>query len=252
MQSGQRMIRASFRFYAELNDLLPYERRAVSFDLEFPPGQTVKHLVESCGVPHTEIDLILVNGVSVDFSHQLQQGDRVSIYPVFETLDITSIGNLRPDPLRGCAFVLDCHLGRLAAYLRLLGLDVLYRNDYSDDELAAISEKEKRICVTRDRGLLKRKQISHGCLIYSLAPREQTLEVIRRFQLEKQLNPFTRCVNCNGLLYAVDEETIADQLLPGTRSHYHDFARCTNCGKIYWQGSHYRRLIEFVESIVNR
>ena len=245
------MINASFRFYAELNDLLPHERRATSFDLKFPVGQTVKHMIESCGVPHTEIDMILVNGSSVGFSYQLQQGDRVSVYPVFETLDIASIGKLHSDPLRVCAFVLDCHLGRLAAYLRLLGLDVLYRNDYSDDELTMISEREKRICVTRDRGLLKRKQISHGCLIHSLAPREQALEVVRRFQLEAQLKPFTRCVNCNGLLHAVDKKVIAEQLLPGTRSHYYDFVQCICCGKIYWKGSHYQRLVEFIESITN-
>jgi hypothetical protein len=246
MQNGMRMIKASFRFYAELNDLLPMDKRAVTFELEFPPGQTVKHMIESSGVPHTEVDLILANGEPVNFFFQLQQGDRVSVYPIFETLDITSLVKLRPEPLRVCAFVLDCHLGRLAAYLRLLGLDVLYRNDYSDEELAEISEKAKRICITRDRGLLKRKQISHGCLIHSLDPREQALEVVRRFQLEQQLKPFTRCVKCNGLLQEVHESEIADQLLPGTRENYHDFAQCAQCGKLFWKGSHYNRLLEFI------
>jgi len=243
------MITASFRFYAELNDFLPQNKKVVPFELLFPAGQTVKHMIESCGIPHTEVDLILVNGEPVEFSYQLKQDDSVSVYPVFETLDITNVSKVYPKPLRVIAFILDCHLGRLAAYLRLLGLDVLYRNDYCDDELAEISEKEKRICVTRDRGLLKRNQISHGCLIHSVHPREQALEVVYRFQLEHQLSPFTRCVDCNGRLHEVHEAEIAAQLLPGTRDHYHDFVQCIQCGKVFWKGSHYQRLLEFVESI---
>ena len=241
---------AIFRFYAELNDFLPSEQRYCEFTVSFPSGQTVKQMIESCGIPHTEVDLILVNGNPVDFSYQLKDKERVSIYPIFETIDISEINILRPSPLRNIKFVLDCHLGSLAVYLRLLGFDVLYRNDFSDEELAEISHKEKYICLTRDRGLLKRKQITHGYLVRTLDPREQLLEVVRRFQLTGKMRPFTRCTRCNGFLHSVSEEAIADRLLPGTRSHFHDFSQCENCGHIYWKGAHYERLQKIVEYIL--
>src|SRR5262249_31383318 len=156
------MNRACFRFYAELNDFLPPGRRGVTFTYSFEGSPSIKDLIEALGVPHTEVDLILVNGESVDFAYRVREGDRISVYPVFESLDITPLLRVRPRPLRETRFVLDTHLGRLAAYLRLLGFDTLYRNDAGDDELARISSGEGRILLTRDRGLLKRSQVTHG------------------------------------------------------------------------------------------
>ena len=245
------MNTATFRFYAELNDFLHPNRKYTSFTISFPSGQTVKHLIESCGIPHTEVDLILVNGVSVPFSFLLNDGDRVSVYPIFETIDISEVTILRPCPLWETKFVLDCHLGRLAVYLRLLGFDVLYRNDFSDEELAEISEKDKRICLTRDRGLLKRNQIDHGYLIRTLDSREQVIEVMRRFQLLNQIKAFTRCTRCNGFLQPVEKEIISKQLLPGTREHFQEFSRCVDCGCIYWRGSHYERLKKIVDFVID-
>ena len=244
------MNTAVFRFYAELNDFLEPEKRYRDFAVSFPTGQTVKHLIESCGIPHTEVDLILVNGIPVEFAYQLKNKDRVSIYPVFEMIDISEINILRPSPLRETRFVLDCHLGSLAVYLRLLGFDVLYRNDFPDEELARISEKEKYICLTRDRGLLKRKQIMHGYLVRALDPREQLVEVVRRFQLISKIKPFTRCTRCNGFLHPVPKEAVADQLLPGTRLHFQEFSRCDTCGQIYWKGTHYERLQRIIDFVV--
>lgn len=241
---------AIFRFYAELNDFLAPDLRYRDFTITFPSGQTVKHLIESSGIPHTEVDLILVNGSPVEFSYQLKNDDRVSVYPIFETVDIADINILRPSPLREIKFVLDCHLGSLAVYLRLLGFDVLYRNDFPDEELAEISEKGKYICLTRDRGLLKRKQVTHGYLVRALDPREQLVEVVRRFQLVSRMKPFTRCTRCNGFLHPVSEEEIADQLLPGTRSHFHEFSRCDACSWIYWKGAHYERLQKIIDFVV--
>ncbi len=244
------MNSATFRFYAELNDFLQPNWKYISFGISFPAGQTVKHLIESCGVPHTEVDLILVNGVSVNFSYQVQDDDRVSVYPIFETIDISGVTILRPSPLRETKFVLDCHLGRLAVYLRLLGFDVCYRNDFSDEELAEISEKEKRICLTRDRGLLKRNQIEHGYLVRTLDSREQIVEVMRRFQLATQISPFTRCTRCNGFLQPVEKDVVSEQLLPGTREHFQEFSLCADCGQIYWRGAHYKRLQKIVDFVM--
>lgn len=238
--------RAHFRFYAELNDFLPPERRHVPFTHCFLARASVKDMIEALGVPHTEVDLILVNGDSVDFTYIVQDGDRISVYPVFESFDITPLVRVRPRPLREPRFVLDTHLGRLAAYLRMLGFDTLYRNDYEDDELARISSEEKRTLLTRDRGLLKRSIVTRGYWVRSTNPRLQLAEVLRRFDLFQLVAPFRRCIRCNGLLRPVPKEDILDRLKPGTRQCFDEFRMCQECGQIYWKGSHYERMQQFI------
>ena len=244
------MSLASFRCYAELNDFLPSERRKVTFAHSFQGRNSIKDMVEALGVPHTEVDLILVNGVSVDFSHIVQDGDCISVYPVFESLDITPLARLRPEPLREPKFVLDTHLGRLAACLRLLGFDTLYSNDCPDEELARLSASEKRTLLTKDRGLLKRRLITHGYCVRSAKPRRQAGEVLERFDLYGSVAPFQRCLRCNGLLEPVDKQVILDRLLPDTRKYYEAFYRCAACNQLYWPGSHYARLQSFIAEIL--
>lgn len=239
----------SIRFYEELNDFLPPERRKVLFSHRFKQPGSVKDLVESLGVPHTEIDLILVNGESVDFSYMITDGDHISVYPVFETLDISPVTRLHPKPLRVTRFVLDGHLGRLAAYLRMLGFDTLYRNDYDDAELARISAEEHRILLTRDVQLLMRKTITHGYFVRSRLPGKQLLEVLSRFDLARTQNPFTRCMHCNGDIKRVDKHLVLSHLMPQTRAHYNEFWQCQSCGKIYWKGSHYQRMLSLISGI---
>jgi hypothetical protein len=137
---------AIFRFYAELNDFLPAQKRQQDITHSFELNASVKDMIEAQGVPHTEIDLILVNGQSMDFSYLVQDGDQISVYPVFELLDISPVIRLRPKPLRVTRFVLDVHLGRLATYLRIMGFDTLYRNDYEDDELAVSPAASAAYC----------------------------------------------------------------------------------------------------------
>jgi len=238
-----------FRFYAELNDFLRPDRRMVTFCHPLEGRASVKDVIESLGVPHTEVDLILANGESVDFSYGVQDGDRISVYPVFETVDITPLVRLRPRPLREPRFVLDAHLGRLAAYLRMLGFDALYRNDYDDEELARISSTEGRILLTRDRGLLKRSVVTHGYCVRETDPRQQLVEILRRFDLFGAIAPFHRCLRCNGLLQPVSKEAISDRLPPRTRQHYDEFRICQDCGQVYWKGSHYERMQRFIERV---
>lgn len=244
------MPKARLRFYAELNDLLPRRIRRVPFDHTFGDRSSVKHIIEALGVPHTEVDLILVNGRSVDFSYLLKDGDRISIYPVFETFDISPLVRLRPQPLREPCFILDTHLGKLAAYLRMLGFDTRYGNSYEDGELALIASEEKRIILTRDRGLLKRKMVTHGYIVRETIPRVQILEVIKRFDLPTSISPFKRCIRCNGLLEAVQKEKIIDRLQPNTMRYFDEFRICTKCSRIYWKGSHYERMKEFIDAIL--
>jgi uncharacterized protein with PIN domain len=243
-------MRGYFRFYGELNDFLTEERRQATFAYDFNGHETVKHLLESLGVPHTEVDLILVKGESVDFNHLLQDGDLVSVYPVFESIDISPVARVRPDPLREPKFVLDNHLGKLATYMRMLGLDTLYRNDFDDDELANISENRKRILLTRDRDLLKRNQVTHGYWIRDKDPREQLVEVLRRFDLFSCVDPFRRCMRCNGILEPVPKERVIDQLEPKTKLYFSEFRICQECAQVYWRGSHFKRMEAFIEGVL--
>ncbi len=243
------MHQACFRFYAELNDFLPPDRRKVAFVRRFKDSGSIKDAIEALGVPHTEVDLIVVNGESVDFSYLVKDGDYISVYPVFESIDITPLVRLRPLPLRETRFVLDTHLGKLAKYLRILGFDALYRNDYQDRELADISSRNRRILLTRDRGLLKRRVVTHGYCVRKTDSWQQLVEVLRRFDLFEAIAPFQRCPRCNGLTEPVAKEIICDRLPPRTRQYYDQFRRCSECGQIYWKGSHYERMQQFVEGI---
>jgi len=231
-----------FRFYAELNDHLKPAFRKKEVPLRYHFGQTVKDAVEKLGVPHGEVDLILANGHPVGFSYRLKKGDYISVYPVFESFDISPVIRLHPKPLRKVRFILDSHLGKLARMLRLLGFDTLYRNDYKDEEVIRLASQEKRIILTRDRGLLMRKEVTHGYFLRNTRPLKQLEETVTRFQLKNHIKPFARCAVCNGEIISVTKEAVLDRLPGNTAKYYNEFFTCTACGKVYWKGSHYERL----------
>lgn len=243
------MGRVILRFYEELNDFLPRGLRKRPFEQHFKPTQTIKHLIESLGVPHTEVEIILVNGVSVDFDYLPLEGDRISVYPVFERLDITPLLRLRARPLRHPRFLADAHLGKLARHLRLLGFDTLFFNDAGDRRLAELSVNERRILLTRDRALLMRREITHGCFIHAVDPTQQLEELFGRLDLFRLAAPFTRCMECNGRLQHANKAEILAELPNRAAQLYTEFWRCSDCAKIYWKGSHYRRLARFVRAI---
>ena len=249
---GQRETsRAYFRFYAELNDhLSPGQQYRTLEKAFFTPG-AVKDMIESFGVPHSEVDLIVVNGQSVDFSYPVQSGDRIAIYPMFESFDISPEQRLRPEPLRNPTFVLDMHLGRLAAYLRMLGFDVKYGRSLTDANLATISAREHRILLTRDRGLLKYSSITHGYWVRETNSRRQVAEVMQRFHLSRAIRPFTRCMACNGVLERISEEEAWNLVPKHSIEHYNEFRRCEHCGRIYWKGSHYSRMHRWVQDLAS-
>jgi uncharacterized protein with PIN domain/sulfur carrier protein ThiS len=240
---------AEFRFYAELNDFLPRQHRFVTVVRLFDGEVSVKDLIEAAGIPHTEVDLVIVNSEPVDFTYRVRDGDRIAIYPMFEALDIGPIASVRPRPLREPRFAADAHLGRLARHLRLLGFDTAYDCHWDDAHLAATAVAEGRIIVTRDGGLLKRNVVTHGLFVRAQQPRAQLLEVARRLQLVSRFRPFTRCLACNGTLTAVSKHDVAGQV-PERPWHAHEqFVRCTRCARVYWPGTHHEQLRRFVEEI---
>ncbi len=240
---------AAFRFYDELNDFLPKAKRKRSFLYAFRGTPTVKEVIEALGVPHPEVDVVLINGNSVGFEHRLDDGDRVTVYPMCETLDVSSVTRLQPGPLPQPRFVLDIHLGALSKRLRLLGFDTVYRNDYDDAEIIRIGWEEGRTVLTRDRALLKHKDVTRGYWVRAEKPREQLLEVLARFDLFSHIRSFVRCTVCNGAIEHVAKDTIQDRLEPMTKAHYDEFFCCKVCGRLYWKGSHYQRMKAYIEKL---
>lgn len=245
---------ATFRLYAELNDFLAPERRYQSFEHAFDGTPSVKDRIESLGVPHTEVDLVLVDGRPVDFGHRLRGGERVAVYPMFEAFDVAATSGLRSKPLREPRFILDVHLGRLAGYLRALGFDCRYATDFSDEYIIQTARDEHRIILTRDTGLLKDGRVTHGRYVHATDPLEQLREVVDRFQLAGRFEPFSRCIRCNGELQPINAPDLADSVDPSevpTRvlERFDAFTRCSGCGRVYWPGSHFDRLRQRFRSV---
>ena len=230
---------AHFHFFGSLNDFLPIDKRDVDFAISFQGDQSVKHLFESCGVLHTEVESLTANGMPVDQKYITQDGDRIEVHPYRLPVALAT-------PHR---FVLDNHLGKLAAYLRLLGFDVAYRNDLQDDKLALISSQEERLLLTRDRRLLMRSVITQGYCVRAHLPRPQVIEILTRYDLFSAIAPFGRCVHCNALLQPVPKEKILERLQPLTRRYFEEFQRCPACDQVYWKGSHYEHIQEFIETL---
>jgi uncharacterized protein len=247
-RTHQPVLRTSFfRFYEELNDFLPEQFFKEIYPFSFNGTPSVKNIIETIGVPHTEVDLILVDGISVGFEHQLKGNEQVSVYPVFESLDIFPIIKLRVKPLRKIRFVVDVNLGKLAKKLRLLGFDTYYRNDLNDDEIAEISISEKRIILTRDLGILKYGNVTHGFWIRSDDPKAQLTEVIERLQLKNLFKPFTRCSQCNGSLKRITKEHLKNRIPDDILSFHKIFWECQGCRQIYWKGSHFDKINDWIE-----
>jgi len=226
---------AQFRFYAELADFLPRQRRGQSFEHAVLEHQSAKHVIEALGVPHTEVGLLLVNGEQVPMHRQLTQNDRVSVLPYFRCLRAAP-------PESPPRFIADAHLGRLARYLRFAGFDTLWKNAWSDADLVAIAGTEERIVLTRDRALLMHKALQFGCYVRDKEPLLQLADVARRYALDLMSTHNARCLECNALLQPVAKDDVTEQLLPGTREGFDDFWRCPVCLRTYWRGSHWRRM----------
>lgn len=224
-------------FAPELRLFVPHERRSGTTAVGTDGASTLGHVVESLGVPLPEVGALVVNGRETPVSYIPAAGDSVEVRPVERPQRVPGA------PLR---FLLDVHLGTLARRLRLLGVDTAYEStDLGDPALAALSAAEKRVLLSRDRGLLRRRELWAGAYIYSTRPDDQLRDVLDRFA--PGLAPWTRCTACNGVLEKATKEQVADQLEGGTQRSYDVFAQCEECGRAYWKGAHHDRLEAIVE-----
>ncbi len=238
------------RLYEELNDCLPREKRKADLHLSVADDMPVGRLLDELGVPAGKVDMIRVNGESVDLRHRLRDGDRISVFPVFESFDISDQVRVREHPLRAPRFVLDAHLGKLAAYMRMLGFDTLYKNDFKDHMLMALSRNKGRILLSKDRTLVHKSGLTRVYEVKAVRPRAQLSEVLERFDLYGLVRPFQRCMECNALLETVRRDEVAGRVPPQVWQEYQVFRVCPDCHKVYWSGSHYRRMREFIQSLL--
>ena len=240
------------RLYEELNHALPRDKRKSAFTHGVAAGTPVGELLEALGVPPRKVELILVNGESVDFGRRLRDGDRVSVYPVFESFDVSEQLRVRDQPLRDPRFVLDAHLGKLASYMRMLGFDTLYKNDYTDPTLMALSRTKGRILLSKDRRLVHKSGLTRAYEVRALRPAEQLTEVLRRFDLYRLIRPFQRCMECNALLETAGRDDVAGRVPPQVWRDHEEYRVCPDCHKVYWAGSHYERMQHFIRELLAR
>jgi len=238
------------RFHGDLNLFLGSKASGAVIERPLTEKTSIKDIVESCGVPHPEVDLILVDDQTVGFGHTLAKDARVDVFPV-ENRD-TDRTDKRLQHIGIAIFVADVHLGRLTRNLRLLGFDVAYPKDADDWQLLDMMARENRALLTRDRRLLMHTIVQHGYYPRSQNADEQTIEVVRRFDLSKLIAPFTRCLRCNAPLKEASKAELIDKLEPLTKIYYDQFRRCPDCKQIYWSGSHFSKLQKRVENIRSR
>jgi len=249
-------IEGSIRFYAELKGFLKGGDIDGEMKYDFFGIRSLKDLIESFGIPHVEVDLILVNGESAGLGRIVENGDRIGVYPIFERFNVRGLSKLRDIPLRETSFVLDVHLGKLAKYLRLFGFDSDYVNDRDDEEILRISNSQERIILTCDRQMLKRCEVMRGMLIKSRKPEEQLVEVLERLDIKEAAKPFSRCTLCNGMLDEITDQREFDmafgELPQRVKTWCKELYICRACGKVYWKGSHYQKMVVFVDCVLGK
>jgi uncharacterized protein with PIN domain len=232
------LSRARFLFHPELSDFLARAHRGREFEHDCARAATLKNAIEALGVPHTEVGALTVNGAPATLQRIVREGDAVQVLPWRSGSD--------PD-LR---FLADAHLGGLARFLRMLGFDTLHQNGFADEVIRRLCQEERRTLLTRDRELLKCKDIVRGCFVHALKPEAQLREVAARFGLAAHARPFTLCLLCNAALEPVEKAAVAGLLPPAVLASQEAFSRCPACGRVFWPGSHYARMQEALRPVL--
>jgi hypothetical protein len=233
---------ATFRFHAELNAFLPAARRDREFSCTCARSATAKHMIEALGVPHTEVALVLVNGAAASLAHRICDGERLDVYPAEAARELGQLAGGPREQDMPTRFIADVHLAGLARLLRLAGFDTMCEKHLGDEEIVAIALREDRCVLSRDVELLKRRNVRSGCYVHALKPAGQFREIVRRLELAERIRPFSLCMVCNTPLHAASRAEVLETLPASVREQYQDFTRCERCGRVYWQGSHWRRM----------
>lgn len=240
-------------FHGDLSNLL-YKRlcgqRTVQYTLD--RRASIKDIIESLGVPHTEVYRLLRQSNDIEFAYIANDGDQIEVLPFTAPTDLFSATVLRPQPLSSIAFAVDVNVGKLASLLRLLGFDTVFPRNLSDSLLADLAAREGRILLTKDCGLLRRKNVVHGRLVRAIFPEDQAAEIVNLYDLTGQCKPFSRCMACNGLLEPVAKEKVLARLEPLTKKYYNEFTQCSHCARIYWPGSHRIRMQTLLNKFLNK
>jgi uncharacterized protein len=246
------MVKARFHFHRELNDFLARPQRGGAFACACPDGSSAKHMIEALGVPHTEVGLVMRNGRPAGFDAQIEPDDIIEAYPAHRVPVGMEHGALllRP-PLRAddLRFIADAHLGGLAQILRLAGFDTRYDNNFPDEEIERLAEQESRIVLTRDRELLKRRTLLRGCYVRALQPDEQFREVATRLDLASHVRAFRLCLMCNAPLRRARIDELDARVPDGVRERHTRFVTCDVCHRVFWEGSHWKRMRERIDSL---
>ncbi|HEX37823.1 MAG TPA: hypothetical protein ENG70_03060 [Candidatus Cloacimonetes bacterium] len=244
------MLHIHLRFYEELNVFIPQEFRKKRFSHTLKVQTSVKDLVESFNVPHTQVDMILVNQKQVDFSHIIKDHDDISVFPYFHRFKIEAISKIshpKPEIIR---FIADNHLGNLARDLRMLGLDTLHNERFIHHELVEQANSQERILLTKDRNILKRNDLNFGYYVYANQDADQLAEVVLQFDLADKLSPLSRCLRCNAILEKIDKDKVLDRLPQRVKHTHNSFTYCPHCDKVFWKGTHIDRMTEKLDTIL--
>ncbi|NOJ80564.1 Mut7-C ubiquitin/RNAse domain-containing protein [Myxococcus xanthus] len=247
MDMEQPKAQVTMRFHGALNDFLSPAHRHQTFSHALRGRPSVKDLIESLGPPHPEVDVVRVDGEAVDFSRRVQPGACVEVYPA--SMDEAPGVRVGPPLQDTPRFVLDVGLGRLVGFLRMLGFDALWRNDFADDTLARLSHDEDRILLSRDIGVLKRGEVLRGYFPRSTDPAEQLVEVVRRYGLTSRMHPFSRCVACNAALTSAEPSEVAGRIPERVAERHSRFQQCPDCRRVYWAGTHHQRMQALVDRL---
>jgi len=239
MEKGIKKNVIAIEFSPGLQDLLRHGVKGAAVEYRLERRASIKDIIESLGIPHTEIGAIVVDGKERDFGCIPKPGETVQVSEITAPFDVTRPSLLRPAPLTAVKFVVDVNVGRLAALLRLTGFDAAYHNALGDRRIAGLAHRENRVVLSKDRALLKRSKIQFGRLVRAIHPEQQLVETLQFFGLTGPHRFFSRCLLCNQPLQSVAKAAIIHRLEPKTKKHFDTFKRCPDCDRIYWRGSHY-------------
>ncbi|MFC1744959.1 Mut7-C RNAse domain-containing protein [Candidatus Riflebacteria bacterium] len=249
MKEGKKT--AILRFYGELNYFLPDSVWHRPFYYSFYENPTFSDLMDSFKIPPEKIGLLLLDGEVVELSCPLKEGSRATFYPRFQNIDISEEISASKKPVVSPRFILPLNLGKLTKYLRMLGFDSICEPDFIPGKVDVLAMQEGRVLLSRSKKFAARKLYAECYVVKSEQPAIQVREVVNRFNLMPLVKYFQRCLKCNSPLKVMEKSEIYSRLLPYIRKNFNLFFICPGCDRVYWMGTHYKKMKEKIETILH-